>query len=137
MSIPGTRAQSQSICIYLINKSFRTIFFLFIAFSEELQKIADLCQEFNVICVSDEVYEWMVYGEEEHIRICTLPGMWDRTITIGSAGKTLAVTGWRLGWAYGSAALIRNMNFVHANAVYACPTPLQVSSINSISSRMS
>lgn len=67
----------------------------------------------------------MVYGEEEHVRICSLPGMWERTITIGSAGKMLAMTGWRLGWAYGSAALIRNVNFVHVNAVYACPTALQ------------
>lgn len=84
-------------------------------------------KEYNVICVSDEAYEWMVYEQAEHIRICSLAGMWDRTITIGSAGKALTVTGWRTGWAYGSAAIIQNMAYVHTNAVYACPTPLQVS----------
>ncbi len=50
--------------------------------------IADLCKEHNVIAISDEVYEWLVYEGNEHIRIATLDGMWDRTITIGSAGKT-------------------------------------------------
>lgn len=79
-----------------------------------------------MICVSDEVYEWIDYGETELVRICSLPGMWERTITIGSAGKTFSVTGWRTGWAYGSAALIKNMILVHTNVVYACPTPLQV-----------
>lgn len=79
-----------------------------------------------MICVSDEVYEWVDYGETELVRICSLPGMWERTITIGSAGKTFSVTGWRTGWAYGSAALIKNMILVHTNVVYACPTPLQV-----------
>lgn len=63
----------------------------------ELTKIADLCKKHNVLCLSDEVYEWMVYDWNEHIRICTLPGMWERTITIGSAGKTFSVTGWKIG----------------------------------------
>lgn len=65
---------------------------------EELTKIAQLCQKYNVLCVSDEVYEWMIFDDNEHVRICTLPGMWERTITIGSAGKTFSVTGWKTGW---------------------------------------
>lgn len=52
--------------------------------------------------------------------------MWDRTVTIGSAGKTFSVTGWKLGWAYGPHALIKNLMAVHQNTVYVCPTPLQV-----------
>jgi len=52
------------------------------------QGISDLCKEFNVLCISDEVYEWIVYDENKHIRIASLDGMWERTITIGSAGKT-------------------------------------------------
>uniref|UniRef100_T1H2Q0 Aminotransferase class I/classII large domain-containing protein n=1 Tax=Megaselia scalaris TaxID=36166 RepID=T1H2Q0_MEGSC len=51
----------------------------------ELERIAELCKKWNVLCISDEVYEWLVYDNKKHIRICTLPGMWDRTITIGSA----------------------------------------------------
>lgn len=53
----------------------------------ELEVVANLCKKWNVLCVSDEVYEHMVFEPYEHIRICTLPGMWERTITIGSAGK--------------------------------------------------
>ncbi|XP_073836333.1 kynurenine aminotransferase isoform X1 [Musca autumnalis] len=92
---------------------------------KELELIADLCKKWNVLCLSDEVYEWMVFDDNQHIRICTLPDMWERTITIGSAGKTFSVTGWKTGWAYGPANLIRNLQMVHQNSVYTCPTPLQ------------
>ncbi|XP_019868643.2 kynurenine aminotransferase isoform X2 [Aethina tumida] len=92
---------------------------------EELTFIADLCKKWNVLCISDEVYEWMVYKPQEHIRIATLPGMWDRTITIGSAGKTFSVTGWKLGWAYGPQHLLVNLQLVHQNSVYTGCTPIQ------------
>ncbi|XP_055310048.1 kynurenine aminotransferase-like [Sitodiplosis mosellana] len=92
---------------------------------KELIKIAELCKKHNVLCVSDEVYEWMVFDDNQHVRICTLPGMWERTITIGSAGKTFSVTGWKIGWAYGPANLMVNLRIVHQNCVYTCPTPTQ------------
>lgn len=92
---------------------------------EELEKIAALCRKWNVLCLSDEVYEWIVFDEREHIRICTLPGMWERTLTIGSAGKTFSVTGWKIGWVYGPANLMRPLQLIHQNCVYTCPTPLQ------------
>ncbi|KAE8742516.1 hypothetical protein FOCC_FOCC011926 [Frankliniella occidentalis] len=92
---------------------------------EELTVIADLCKKWNVLCISDEVYEWLVYKPYKHIRIATLPGMWDRTITIGSAGKTFSVTGWKTGWAYGPANLLKNVMTVHQNCVYTCTTPVQ------------
>lgn len=91
----------------------------------ELERIAALCRRWNVLCVSDEVYEWLVYPGAEHVRICTLPGMWERTLTIGSAGKTFSVTGWKIGWAYGPQALMRNLQMVHQNSVYTCSTPVQ------------
>lgn len=91
----------------------------------ELERIAELCRRWNVLCVSDEVYEWLVYDGVEHVRICTLPGMWERTLTIGSVGKTFSVTGWKIGWAYGPAALMRNLHAVHQNSVYTCSTPTQ------------
>ncbi|XP_074455284.1 kynurenine--oxoglutarate transaminase 3 isoform X2 [Larus michahellis] len=62
---------------------------------EELQVIADLCIKHDTLCISDEVYEWLVYKGNKHVKIATLPGMWERTITIGSAGKTYSVTGWK------------------------------------------
>ena len=59
---------------------------------EELEKIAALCIKHNVICLSDEVYEHIVY-DRPHTRIGTLPGMWERTVTFGSAGKSFSTTG--------------------------------------------
>ena len=60
---------------------------------EELEMIAKLCIEHDVVCISDEVYEWMAYPGSVHFRIATLPGMWDRTITVSSAGKTFSEIG--------------------------------------------
>lgn len=59
---------------------------------EELEKIAELCIKHNVICLADEVYEHLAL-DKDHIRIATLPGMWERTVTFGSAGKTFSTTG--------------------------------------------
>ncbi|XP_056379177.1 kynurenine--oxoglutarate transaminase 3 [Hyla sarda] len=92
---------------------------------EELQIIADLCIKHDILCISDEVYEWLVYSGSKHVKIATLPGMWDRTITIGSAGKAYSVTGWKLGWSIGPAHLIRHLQTVQQNSLYTCPTPLQ------------
>lgn len=92
---------------------------------DELTMIADLCKKWNVLVIADEVYEHMVFEPNQHIRICTLPDMWERTLTIGSAGKTFSATGWKLGWTYGPNNLIRNMQLVHQNSVYTCATPLQ------------
>ena len=56
----------------------------------------------------------------------SLPGMWERTVTIGSAGKTFSVTGWKLGWAYGPSHIMKNLFTAHQNSLYACSTPVQV-----------
>ncbi|CAB0013724.1 unnamed protein product, partial [Nesidiocoris tenuis] len=92
---------------------------------DELEMIAGLCKKWNVLVISDEVYEWMVYEPFKHIRIATLPDMWERTITIGSAGKTFSVTGWKTGWAYGPAHLIHNLQVVHQNNLNSINTPTQ------------
>ncbi|XP_056270228.1 kynurenine--oxoglutarate transaminase 3-like isoform X1 [Pseudoliparis swirei] len=92
---------------------------------DELQTIADLCVKHDTLCFSDEVYEWIVYRGHRHTKIATLPGMWDRTITIGSAGKTFSVTGWKLGWSIGPEHLMRHLQTVMQNTLYTCPTPLQ------------
>nr|XP_020465741.1 kynurenine--oxoglutarate transaminase 3 isoform X3 [Monopterus albus] len=93
--------------------------------SAELQMVADLCIKHDTLCISDEVYEWLVYRGQQHIKIATLPGMWDRTITIGSAGKMFSVTGWKLGWSIGPGHLIKHLQTVLTNMLYTCPTPLQ------------
>lgn len=81
---------------------------------DELEHIAELCQKHQVICISDEVYEWITYDpNKKHIRMATLPNMWERTLTIGSAGKTFSSTGLKLGWTIGPEHLIRPCQVVH------------------------
>ncbi|XP_011612757.1 kynurenine--oxoglutarate transaminase 3 isoform X2 [Takifugu rubripes] len=92
---------------------------------DELQMVADLCIEHDTLCFSDEVYEWLIYRGHQHVKIATLPGMWDRTVTIGSAGKTFSVTGWKLGWSIGPEHLIKHLQTVMQNTLYTCPTPIQ------------
>ncbi|KAM9324322.1 uncharacterized protein PAF06_000347 [Gastrophryne carolinensis] len=92
---------------------------------EELEEIADICVRYDILCISDEVYEWLVYDGNQHVRIASLPGMWERTITIGSAGKTFSATGWKVGWAYGPDHLLKHLRTVHQNSVYHCATGAQ------------
>lgn len=92
---------------------------------EELEVIAHLCRKHDVICLMDEVYEWIIYEGAKHIRMNTLPGMWERTITVGSAGKSFSITGWKIGWAYGPQHLLKGLQLVHQNCVYALSTLLQ------------
>ncbi|XP_067929408.1 kynurenine--oxoglutarate transaminase 3-like [Watersipora subatra] len=91
---------------------------------DELQVIADLCIQHDVVCVADEVYEWMIFPGAEHIRIADLPNMWDRTVSISSAGKTFSATGWKLGWTVGPEHLLKCLSSVHQNCVYTCSTPI-------------
>ena len=63
----------------------------------ELTAIAAVAQEHDLLVVADEVYEHLTFDDIEHVPIATLPGMWERTVTIGSAGKTFSFTGWKVG----------------------------------------
>merc|ERR1712137_571326 len=92
---------------------------------KELEYIGNLCQKWDVLCIMDEVYEWMTYEPYQHVRMASLPGMWERTVTIGSAGKAFSTTGWKLGWAVGPEDLITCLQIAHQNCVYTCPTPSQ------------
>jgi aspartate/methionine/tyrosine aminotransferase len=96
---------------------------------DELKQIAALAIEHNITVLSDEVYEWMIYPSAQkpvqHVRIATLPGMWERTITLGSAGKTFSVTGWKIGWAIASPLLAQAILMAHQWIPFAVATPLQ------------
>lgn len=65
---------------------------------EELTFIADLCKKYDAYCITDEVYEHIVYTPHEHVYMATLPGMFERTISCSSLSKTYSITGWRLGY---------------------------------------
>jgi aminotransferase len=91
----------------------------------ELEAVADVAKELDLLVISDEVYEHYVFGENPHTPIATLPGMWERTITVNSFSKSWNISGWRLGYAFGKGELIAPINNA-ANVIYVCPaTPLQ------------
>jgi N-succinyldiaminopimelate aminotransferase len=92
----------------------------------ELTLIADLCQEFDVLAIADEVYEHIVFDGEKHQRLATLPGMWDRTLTHSGAGKTFSCTGWRIGWAIGPSALQESLCRLRQFTVFSSATPFQI-----------
>jgi kynurenine aminotransferase len=86
---------------------------------EELQKLASLCIKYDLLVLSDEVYDCLTFDGKKHIRIASLEGMWDRTVTIGSAGKSFASTGWRVGWCVGPEHLIKPTLIAHTRIVFA------------------
>ena len=91
----------------------------------ELQMIADLCIEYDVIVISDEVYEHLIFAGHQHIAIASLDGMFERTVTVGSAGKTFGMTGWKIGWVYGHPELITGVWRAHQFVVFATNHPSQ------------
>ncbi|TFK29364.1 PLP-dependent transferase [Coprinopsis marcescibilis] len=92
---------------------------------EELEKIAALAEEFNLLIMSDEVYDCLVFDGKEHVRIATLPGMWDRTVTVGSAGKAFAATGWRIGWLIAPPSIIQPTLAASTRIIFCSNSPLQ------------
>lgn len=98
----------------------------------DLQFIAELCQTYDVIAVSDEVYEHIVFDGLKHHSLATLPGMEDRCITVSSMGKSFSVTGWKVGWAVGSAELVQSVVRVHQFMTFCGAAPLQAAGVAAI-----
>ncbi|NCO41270.1 MAG: aminotransferase [Armatimonadetes bacterium CG_4_10_14_3_um_filter_66_18] len=92
---------------------------------EELECVAALCRKWDVIAVTDEIYEHILYDGCAHVSIAALDGMADRTITVNAASKTYAVTGWRVGWAVASARITASLRKVHDFLTVGSPHPLQ------------
>ena len=99
---------------------------------QELRVIAELCQKHDVIAITDEVYEHILYDDAIHTRLATLPGMAERTLTISSLGKTFSVTGWKIGWALGPASLVNAVNQAHQFITYAVASPLQAAAAKAL-----
>jgi aspartate/methionine/tyrosine aminotransferase len=91
----------------------------------ELEQIAVLCQQHNVIAVTDEVYDQLVYDGAVHVPLATLPGMWERTVTINSTGKTFSLTGWKIGYVVAAPHLSQALRQAHQWITFATATPLQ------------
>jgi aspartate/methionine/tyrosine aminotransferase len=93
---------------------------------DELTRIADLCIRHDVLAITDEIYERILYDEREHVPIASLPGMAGRTITISGASKTFSVTGWRLGWTIAPPEITLGIRRVHDFLTVGAPHPLQM-----------
>jgi len=93
--------------------------------SAELEAIAGLCRQWDVIAIADEVYEHLVYDGRRHNRLASLPGMAERTLTVSSLSKTFSFTGWRIGWVVGPADLNRAVRLAHQFVLDCSATPMQ------------
>ncbi|PRY56391.1 aminotransferase class I/II-fold pyridoxal phosphate-dependent enzyme [Glycomyces artemisiae] len=91
----------------------------------ELEAVARVAAERDLLVVTDEVYEHLVFDGLAHVPFASLPGMWERTVSIGSAGKTFSVTGWKIGWATGPADLVGRLKGVKQYLTFASGTPFQ------------
>jgi aspartate/methionine/tyrosine aminotransferase len=92
---------------------------------QELQLIAGLCQKWDVLAVTDEIYEHILYDNYAHCAMATIDGMRDRTITINALSKTYSVTGWRVGYVIASSELTQGIRKVHDFLTVGAPAPLQ------------
>ena len=97
-----------------------------VASKSELEAVARVCIEHDLIAVSDEVYEHCLFPGHAHQQLASVvPGMRERTITLGSGGKLFSLTGWRVAWAVGPAELLRPVGAAHTHLTFSAPTPLQ------------
>ncbi len=101
---------------------------------EELTEIALLCQEFDVLAVTDEIYEHIIYDSVKHVPIITLPGMRERSVLVNSMSKTFSVTGWRVGWVIAAPELTTSIRKVHDFLTVGAAAPLQQASAIALAS---
>jgi len=92
---------------------------------EELEIMRDLCVKFNVLAITDEIYEHIIYDGAQHVSIASLDGMQDRTVTINGLSKTYSVTGWRVGWTIAPSNITDAIRKVHDFLTVGAPAPLQ------------
>ncbi|MCC6946041.1 MAG: aminotransferase class I/II-fold pyridoxal phosphate-dependent enzyme, partial [Thermomicrobiales bacterium] len=92
----------------------------------ELEWVAAFAKRHDLLVITDEVYDRIVFGGAVHRSLAAIDGMWDRTLTIGSTGKTFSLTGWKIGYTIGPAALNRAVRVVHQFMTFATSTPFQM-----------
>ena len=92
---------------------------------EELLDVCDLAIKNDIYVMSDEVYEFLLFDGAKHIPTATLEGMYDRTITVSSAGKTFGLTGWKIGWICANEKITRACRLIHQYVTFAVSTPIQ------------
>ena len=99
---------------------------------EDLEAIAEVLRDTNVLVLSDEIYAELNYGLRPHVSIASLPGMAERTVVVNGFSKSYAMTGWRLGYACGPAPIIKIMTKIHQSAIMSAPTTSQYAAITAL-----
>ncbi len=100
--------------------------------ADELRLVADLCEDYGVIAITDEIYEYIVYDGRKHISIASIGNMRDRTVTISGLSKTFSVTGWRIGYAVAEKELTNAIRKVHDFMTVCAPAPLQKAGVSAL-----
>ena len=98
----------------------------------EMEEIAAVLRETNVLVLSDEIYSELTYGLDRHVSIASLPGMAERTIVVNGFSKSYAMTGWRLGYVAGPAPLVKVMTKIHQSCIMSAPTTSQYAAITAL-----
>ncbi|MBI2816482.1 MAG: aminotransferase class I/II-fold pyridoxal phosphate-dependent enzyme [Acidobacteria bacterium] len=100
---------------------------------DELEKIARLCCERDVLAVTDEIYEYIIYDGQRHVPMATMPGMRQRTVTVNAMSKSYSVTGWRVGWTIAHRDLTNSIRKVHDFVTVGAAAPLQEAGVTALS----
>ena len=101
---------------------------------EDLEKIAEVLRERNILVISDEIYAELTFGGARHVSIASLEGMKERTVVINGFSKAFSMTGWRLGYACGPAPIIKEITKIHQYAIMCAPTTSQYAAIEALRS---
>jgi aspartate/methionine/tyrosine aminotransferase len=99
---------------------------------EDLEYIASLCEEFDALCITDEIYEHIVYEGVQHVPILSIPGMRERGVLVNSMSKTYSVTGWRVGWVLAAPDLTDSIRKVHDFLTVGAAHPLQIAGVTAL-----
>jgi len=100
--------------------------------SQELEAIAGVLRDRDIVVISDEIYAELTYGDARHVSIASLPGMYEKTIVLNGFSKAFAMTGWRLGWACGPAEIIAAMTKIHQYIIMCAPTTAQYGGLEAL-----
>jgi len=103
-----------------------------VAERETLMEVLRIAEKHDLIVISDEIYDQLVYGDHQHVCFSTLPGAWERTLLLGGFSKDYAMTGWRIGFAAGPADIIKGLTRIHQYTIMCAPTTAQAAAITAL-----
>ncbi len=101
---------------------------------EHLEEIAEVLRDTNIFVLSDEIYAELTYGNQRHVSIASIPGMWERTVVVSGFSKAFAMTGWRLGYVAGPAPIMKQILKIHQFAIMCAPTTSQHAAVEALRS---